>query len=417
MASILLVSINYWPEETGIGPYSTGLAEHFAASGHDVTVLTGMPHYPAWRVDHAYRRRWRMTEARCGVRILRRRHFVPSRQSAARRALYEGTFLVNSVVGRLVPQPDAVIGVTPSLGGGVVARLSAARSRAAYAIVVQDLMSEAAAQSGISGGGAVAGLTRRLERWAMSRATVVAPVADAFRPALASLGVQPERIHVLPNWSRLAPPTTDREAVRRSLGWDPDTWIVLHAGNIGLKQGLEQVLAAAPVATSADDSIRFVLMGDGSQRTSLEAAAADVPGVVFRPFVPEDQLPDVLAAADVLLLSERPSVRDMSLPSKLTSYFATGRPVVAAVHPNGATAQEIARADGGVVTAAGDPEGLVRAIIDLRRRPEEAERLADNGRRYAEAHLGQAAALRQADAILDRLLERTRTIRRSEQTG
>ena len=376
-----------------------------------MTVVTGMPHYPAWEVEAAYRGRWRSNETRNGVRILRRGHFVPTRQSAARRALYEGTFLANATIGRLTPRPDAVIGVTPSLSGGVVARLAGARAHAAYAVVVQDLMSEAAAQSGISGGRSVAGLTRRLEAWAMARATVVAPVADAFRPGLASLGVRSERVQVLPNWSHLPPATMDRDAVRRSLGWDPEAWIVLHAGNMGLKQGLEQVLDAARSARNADGTVRFVLMGDGSQRASLEAAATDIPEVEFRPFVPQDQLPDVLAAADVLLLSERPTVVDMSLPSKLTSYFSAGRPVVAAVHPDGASARELARADGGVATAAGDPEGLVRAIIDLRSRPEEAHRLAANGRQYAEEHLGQAATLRIADAIVDRLAERTRMIR------
>ena len=416
MACVLLVSINYWPEESGIGPYSTGLAEHFAASGHDVTVLTGMPHYPAWQVDAAYRGRWRDMESRRNVRILRRRHFVPSRQSAARRALYEATFLVNAGSSRLTPRPDAIIGVTPSLSGGVVARLAAARSRAAYGLIVQDLMTEAAAQSGISGGPAVVGITRLLEAWVMSRATVVAPVTDAFRSGLTSLGVRPERVEVIPNWSHLLPPLANRQAVRRSLGWDDGAWIVLHAGNMGLKQGLDQVLDAARSARQLDRSIRFVLMGDGSQRSFLESAAADIPELEFRPFVSEDRFADVLAAADVLLLSERPTVVDMSLPSKLTAYFAAGRPVVAVVHPEGASAHELARADGGVVTAAGDPEALVRAIIDLREQPKEAQRLAANGRRYAAEHLGSAVAFGQADGMLDRLIDRTLKLRRSEHT-
>ena len=184
-------------------------------------------------------------------------------------------------------------------------------------------MSEAAAQSGISGSRSVAGLTRRLEAWAMARATVVAPVADAFRPGLASLGVRSERVQVLPNWSHLPPATMDRDAVRRSLGWDPEAWIVLHAGNMGLKQGLEQVLDAARSARNADGTVRFVLMGDGSQRASLEAAATDIPEVEFRPFVPQDQLPDVLAAADVLLLSERPTVVD--IPCRASSRHISRR--------------------------------------------------------------------------------------------
>jgi colanic acid biosynthesis glycosyl transferase WcaI len=96
MPTVLLVSIDYWPEETGIGPYSTGLAEHLAAVGHDVTVLAGMPHYPQWRVAPNYRGKWRLREERNGVHILRRRHYIPGRQSALRRAAYEATWLIHA---------------------------------------------------------------------------------------------------------------------------------------------------------------------------------------------------------------------------------------------------------------------------------------------------------------------------------
>lgn len=83
-----MVSTNYAPELTGIGPYATQLAEHWAASGARTQVLTGMPHYPAWRVDERYRGVWRREESREGVRVHRRRHYVPPRQSALRRAAF-----------------------------------------------------------------------------------------------------------------------------------------------------------------------------------------------------------------------------------------------------------------------------------------------------------------------------------------
>ncbi len=228
------------------------------------------------------------------------------------------------------PTPDVVLGVVPSLGGGVVARLAAARAHAGYGVIVQDLVSAAASQSGIRGGSAAAAATRWIESWSLARATVVAPVAEAFRPGLVALGVPAERVVVLPNWTHLADTTADREDVRRRLGWPADEWVALHAGNMGLKQDLDQVLEAGRIADREGLPVRLVLMGDGSQRHSLIDRSTSIQRIEFRPFVPAEELPDVLAAADVLLLTERSSVRDMSLPSKLTSYFAAGRPVVAA---------------------------------------------------------------------------------------
>ena len=417
MPNVLLISINYWPEESGIGPYSTGIAEHLARAGHDVTVLTGMPHYPQWAVEPAYRGKWRLREERNGVQIVRRRHYIPGRQTAIRRAAYEGTWLAHASSVRLKPRPDAVLGVIPSLSGGAIARFAAARARAAYGVIVQDLVSAAATQSGIRGGRAVAELTEHAESWSLNRATIVAPVADVFRPTLSKLGVPDDRIIILPNWSNLAVSSGDRDRVRERLGWSTDAWVALHAGNMGLKQDLDQVLDAGRLADREGAPVRLVLMGDGSQRQTLIDHARGISRVEFRPFVPASELPDVLAAADVLLLSERSTVVDMSLPSKLTSYFAAGRPIVAAVTTDGASAQELKRAGAGVTTPAGDGASLLHAIMWVRDQADRGRSFGDAGRRYAQTTLVEGATFDRADAIIDRLLDSTRARRRMETNG
>jgi putative colanic acid biosynthesis glycosyltransferase WcaI len=408
--NIQIVSINYWPEESGIGPYSTGLAEHLAAAGHDVTVVTGMPHYPEWRIHDGYRGR-SLTELRRGVRIERRRHYVPNRQSALRRVAYEATFLAAALGSSTSRKADVVLGVVPSLSGGVLARIAAARARAAYAIIFQDLMGSAAEQSGIQGGRTAAKAARRVERWVVARAAAVAPVSESFVPYLQSIGVPDDRIYVLRNWAHLEAPTRGRQATRTQLGWSPDEWVVLHAGNMGLKQGLEQVVAAARLADDRHVPVRFVLMGDGSQREAIERLANGTSRVSFQPFVDRAELPNVLTAADVLLISERDSVVDMSLPSKLTAYFAAGRPVVAAIHPSGATAHELDRSGAGLVSPAGEPANLVDAVMELRRDPEKAERMGASGVQYAETSLGRVEALQRADALVARVAQRTAVLR------
>jgi glycosyltransferase involved in cell wall biosynthesis len=403
---ILVIGINYWPEISGIAPYTTALAEHLVRVGHEVRVITGMPHYPSWDVFPGYRGQLWRTEQREGVVISRRAHYVPSRQSAARRGLYEASFLVSGLGAALQGGYDAVLGVVPSLSGAVLARVAAVRSRVPYALLFQDLMAPAARQSGMpGGGGAVAAATARVEGWAARGAARVAVVSPAFIAYLREAGVPADRIVVLPNWSRVRPPSADRTATRQRLGWRPDEQIALHTGNMGLKQGLEQVLEAARLALQKTPNLRFVLVGDGSQRESLERAARELPNVTFLPFQPEEDFPDLLAAADVLLLSERSSVADMSLPSKLTSYLMSGRPVVAAVASGGASAGVIRASRAGVVVEAGHHAGILSAIGDLLADPAEATELGRAGRAYADRELSAERSLAAIEQLVLELVE------------
>src|SRR5690349_4910819 len=140
--SIRIYGINYAPEETGIAPYTTGLAQHLASSGHRVTVATGLPHYPAWRVPDDQRHS--RNEQTGGVDIHRRRHYVPRRASAARRGLYELTFYGSGLLARGLPDADIAIGITPSLSGALLAASWAKRHNRPYGLIVQDLMGLAA---------------------------------------------------------------------------------------------------------------------------------------------------------------------------------------------------------------------------------------------------------------------------------
>jgi glycosyltransferase involved in cell wall biosynthesis len=402
---ITIVSIYYAPEETGIAPYATAVAEHYAAAGAEVTALVGMPHYPEWDVHPEYRGRLRLRERRNNVDVRRFRTFVPRTQRAATRATYEATFLLHAATAAHV-RADLVLAVIPNLSGGVLGAALAALHRCPFGVIVQDLTGPAAAQSGMPGGGRVAGVTKALEAWVVRRAEEVAVVSDGFRAYLTEEGVDPERITTLRNWSRMPSATRSPHEVRQELGWAPDQTIVLHAGNMGLKQGLEHVVAAARTARESHPTVRFVLMGDGNQRRELEQAAEHLSNVSFLPPAYGTDYADTVAAADVLLVNERSSVLDMSLPSKLTSYFTSGRPVVAAVAENGVTAREIEHSGGGVVAKAENPAALLAAVAAVAADDQKAAALAEAGRRYAQEQLSEQAALARAEALARRLLDR-----------
>jgi glycosyltransferase involved in cell wall biosynthesis len=153
-------------------------------------------------------------------------------------------------------------------------------------------------------------------------------------------------------------------------------------------------------------------MGDGSQRPALEESAAGIHRLRFLPIQPENELPNVLGAADVLLVSERSSVIDMSLPSKLTSYFAAARPVVAAVPAAGATAREVLRAGAGVVVPVGDADELVDAVAHLGADTARSDALGRAGRAYAKSSLDPALAAARMDGLLERTLGAANAARR-----
>lgn len=402
--TLLLVSTNYAPEHTGIGPYATQLAEHWAASGADAHVLAGMPHYPSWRLDPAYAGRWQARETRGGVTVHRRKHTVPARQTALRRALFEASLLAHQLAAPpRMPRPHAVVAQMPSLAGAVVAARIAARHRVPFVPVVQDLMGAAAAQSGISGGDRAAAVAARAERYALSRAALVGVIHDSFLPRVEAMGVDPARIRLVPNWSHVARPSKDRAETRARLGWAADRQVVLHSGNMGLKQGLEVLVDAARL----DPGVDFVLMGDGNQRTALEQRAREVPNLHFLPPAETADFPDVLAAADVLAVTQRASVLDMSVPSKLTSYFAAGRPVIASVAAEGGTADEVRRSGAGVLVPPEDPGALLTTLKDLASDPARADRLGARGPVYVDERLSRAAGLGRLDDLLDEALGST----------
>jgi glycosyltransferase involved in cell wall biosynthesis len=302
-------------------------------------------------------------------------------------------------------RPDVVIGTCPSLAGGALAAVAAHVHRVPYALVFQDLMGQAARQSGMPGGARVACAVGNAELALARNATAVGVIAEGFRSYLERGGVQSERIHRLRNWTRRAEPTESVAETRLRLGWRDDEFVCLHGGNLGRKQGLDNLVDTA--ALLRDEKIRIVLAGDGNDRERLEARARELAldRLQFVELQGPGRWESVMAASDVLLVNQRASVTDMSLPSKLTSYFAAGRPVVAAASDDSETAREIGAARAGVVVAPDEPERFRDAILALESDPATAAELGVSGRRYAERVLFPEVVLADYDRFLELVAE------------
>jgi len=358
-----IIAINYAPEVTGCGPYTTDLAERLVNAGHNVTVITGLPHYPQWRVPEDYRHSSRRLETHNGVTLNRCWIYVPKRMTAVTRIAYELSFLVSAWWKSRKEKPDVVIAVSPALGDMIVGARLARRTGASYGILIQDLMAAATTQSNISGGSKVAKIASTVESRYLLRADSVATITESFSASVKKLGVGEEKIVISPNYSVKDIERLDRVVARKLMGWDENLFILTHTGNMGLKQDLGNVIEAIKLVD--DPTIRLLLVGDGSQRSELQSMAEGESRIAFMDLVSEDLYSVLLAASDVLLINEAPTVTDMSLPSKLTSYEASGRVILGAVVPGGNTSKALLNIAHSQQVAAGDVKALAFRISQL----------------------------------------------------
>lgn len=390
---VLVVSAHFLPEPTGNAPYTGALATGLAERGMAVAVITTHPHYPEWSVRDGYGQ-WTRTESMGGARVTRLRHYVPAYPSPLRRALAELSFGAR-VVSRRWGRPSAIMAVSPALLSTwlTVARARVTHRRTPLVVWVQDLYSRGLRETG-QGNSVVNRLIARVERWVLQQADRVVVIHERFAAEVVSYGVDTARIEVVRNWTHLPPRVdVDVEAVRRARGWMPGQTVVLHAGNMGVKQGLENVVDAARLADSRNTDVRFVLVGGGSEREKLVQLATGVSRIEIMPPLDDTSFAQALHAADVLLINEKAGIAEMSVPSKLTSYFSAGRPVLAATDAAGITADEIRLASAGVVVPAGDPEALLDGVVALVADPRASARMGWNGVDYCSSVLDQDHAL------------------------
>lgn len=402
--SVLISSTYYWPEASGNAPYVTGLAEYLSARGHEVVVSTSFPHYPEWRSSANV---GRARESRAGVEVRRRRHYVPPVQSAARRALYETALFATGARAMRERRHafDVVVGVSPTLAAASLALVAARTYGAPAGIVFQDLMGRAAVESGVKGGGPVAGVVGQVELRLARQATALAVVSPGFQSYFEARGIEPDKIFRIHNWDLGVAPSASREETRARFGWSDAEFVCLYAGSMGHKQGLDNALQAA---TRLPPGVRVVLAGDGSDRPRLEGLAHELRlgNVEFLGVQPPGAYEALLRAADVLLVNQRPSVRDMSLASKLASYFAAGRPVIGAVASTSETGRALIESRGGLLVPPAAPGELAAAIQSLCTDPAKAAELARHGRRYALEHLSADSALAKYERFIESLAER-----------
>jgi colanic acid biosynthesis glycosyl transferase WcaI len=391
---VLLIGLNFPPEVSGIAPYTGDLARHLAEDGSKVQVLTTFPHYPQWKfskVDAAVEASLRQD----GVEVTRIEHFLPNEPSGVQRFLSEISFGLRASMRRW-RDADLLLLVSPALFSSFVTFIKASLFYRKLPVIVwvQDLYSMGYRETRGSED-IFYKLLWKVERWLLSKADSVVVIHERFkRTVMKEFSLDGNKVHVLRNWTHSkSMPNVSRAESRAILDWKESETLVLHTGNMGVKQGLENVVLAARIANERGLPIKFVLLGDGSTRESLLAMCQGLQSIEFLDPVDSQTYHNMLEAADILLVNELNGVSEMSVPSKLTSYFQAGKPVVASTDPDGITAEEVNLSQAGLVVTSNSPDGLVNTIVKLSKDHGLMSQLGINGRKYADDVLSKKSAL------------------------
>jgi glycosyltransferase involved in cell wall biosynthesis len=400
----ILLVCHYFPPEVG-APQArvSALARTWAADGDEVTVLTGMPHYPTGVVPPAYRRAIRRLESSDGYRVVRTWVYATPNRGVARRTIGHLSFVVSSVLlgCRACGPADTVVVSSPTLLSVAAAWLLARLKRARLVVEVRDLWPALFVDLGILTCRRLIRLLERLELAAYAAADAVVVVSDGFRANLIARGVPPGKVHTIRNGvqlDRFDPAAPADPAVRARLGAEAGDCLVLYAGTHGLSQGLPAVADAA--ASLAGEPVRFAFVGEGADKPRLRRRVDELGlrNVTLLPSVAHEEMPALLAAADVCLVP----LRDLPLfsafiPSKMFEYLAAGKAVV------GAVAGEAARIllDAGAAAVPPEDRGaLAGAIRALAADPRRRTVMGRRGRAHVERCFDRVALAREYRKIL-----------------
>ncbi|MDD5019728.1 MAG: WcaI family glycosyltransferase [Candidatus Omnitrophica bacterium] len=406
---LVVYSIHYHPEQIGIGVFNHGMVEYLARRGHRVTVVTAFPWYPSWKVERAYAGRWTATETKGGVTIMR--SFVPSlkRINARTRIVHETVFALSSfchLASLLFKKIDAVIAICPPVQLGFSAGLFCRLKRIPFVFHVQDLQIDAAADLHLIKNRRVLSFLRFWERLLFRQAAVLSTISEGMKRRIETKGVFKREVLLFPNWvdTIFLKPLPRENPFRDSCGIGREKFLVLYAGNIGEKQGVDILVDVAFLTRDREDIV-YVIVGEGAGLGRLKQKLQNAPSgqIKLLPLQPREMLPFMLAAADLSLVIQKKGVGDFLMPSKLLNIMGSARPVAAAAEADCELARCIRASDCGSVVPPEDPKALAEIVLKFYGDAALREDCGARGRAYAEAHFSYDKVMSDFEGFLQTL--------------
>lgn len=414
MAHILVLTLVFPPDGVSTAVIVGELSADLKTAGHDVTVVTTVPHYnrdaqaevrqPLVRTcgPLLYRSEFQ------GVRVL---HVAMPRKTGKvlSRLVAWTQFHVLSLIAAvsLVRRVDMIVAPSPPLTVGVCAWLLGRYYRAPYVYNVQELYPDLAITLGALKNPRLIALFYALERFVYARAEVITVIAERMRRRLLDKGVPAAKIRVIPNFVDVTDmaPLPKVNAFSRQHGLDR-TFVVTYAGNMGPVQGLETVLEAASLLRR-QAGLKFLLVGEGGLHDRFKAIVRDrgLENVLVLPHQPYALVRQIYATSDICLVPLAPYAGFDAIPSKVYRIMSCARPVLASADPDSDLAELIRLAQCGMVVPPGSPNTLAEVVGEAMRNVHRCTSMGEAGRAYVIAHYGRRSITAQYDRLVHEMTD------------
>jgi len=357
---ILLLNLYFPPDSSATAKMIESVVDALSLA-HGVTVLCGRPSY-----DPTERRPWRpyQTEIAGRARIIRVGSTAFPRFEMKKRVLNYLSYVALAIPRGLLVPCDAIVAMTDPPFQGIVGAVVAMLKRKPYVYNIRDMYPDMAVGGSLVRPGRLATMWEKLHRWALRRATRVIVLGEDMRARIIGKGVEPARVLIVRDGTEIVPPNTplpapDSEVVRAIRG--SFSFVLVHAGNLGFYGAWNSLVSAARLL--ANDGVGLVFVGDGAQRSEIEAAAAGSGNIRFLEFFPASKIPSVLAAADAHVITVKRGLEGVVVPSKMYGILAAGKPIVA-VAPKETDAVSLGIRRGFAVAA--DPDRAAEVVSAVR---------------------------------------------------
>jgi glycosyltransferase involved in cell wall biosynthesis len=366
---ILIISQYFWPENFKINDLALGLKER----GNEVTILTGKPNYPDGKFYPGYNFINRKVEYYQGIKVIRSPLIRRGNCSGVRLFINYISFAIFAsfaAVFRLSKTADAIFVYEPSpITVGIPALVYKYFSRAPIYFWIQDLWPESLIAAGDVKSKLILKLTDRLVRLIYRKSEVIFISSKSFKHSITEKGVDSEKIYYLPNWAEdIYNEPVDRD--KDIAGLLPSKGFkIMFAGNIGESQDFESIVNAAE-KTSGYDDIHWIIVGDGRKKSWIEQEIRlkKMNNIHLIGRHPMRMMPSFFREADVMLVSLKDEpIFSLTVPAKIQTYLACGKPILAMI--NGEGADVIRESKSGYAVNAGDFNALADRVIEMYNMP------------------------------------------------
>ncbi len=361
-------------------------ARHWAALGHEVTVITGFPNHPTGIIRPEYEGQYVKRESIDGIDLLRTWVYCAANKGFFKRVLnflsfFFSSFLLGSV---MTARPDVVVGTSPQFFCAVSAYLLSVIKRAPFVFEVRDIWPQSAVELGALKNPFIIRSLESIEHFLYRRARLIIVVAESTRPYLLAKGVNPDKIRIVPNGidaQYLESATATPEEIREQYDLN-GKFVVSYIGTHGMSHALDVVLKAAGKLQD-DTSVRFLFVGEGAEKEKLKKLALEfkLDNITFVGEQPRERLLAFYRASDVSLVPlKRLDIFRKVLPSKLFELMGVGCPVICSVE--GEAAELVKRSGGGECIEPENVDSLVESIRRLEKNKELRLQMSANGRTF-----------------------------------